>query len=239
MPMIDPFPQAPAATAERPLLGLTVLLVEDSRFASEAMRLLCLRSGARIRRAGSLHNARRHLRVYRPNVVIADLGLPDGSGIELIVELGQARPRVEVLLAISGHPESEAPALGAGADGFIAKPIARLAEFQTAVLRHLPAERRPGGPRPLPEDEIAPDRVALRDDLALAAQLMGAEWPADRDIAYVAQFLTGVARSAGDAPLAAAVERLAAARREGAAGLPALARLAALVDERLAAPTPL
>ncbi|NQZ71900.1 MAG: response regulator, partial [Dinoroseobacter sp.] len=43
--------------AGRPLLGLRLLLVEDSRFAAEAVRLMCLKSGARLRRADSIATA--------------------------------------------------------------------------------------------------------------------------------------------------------------------------------------
>ncbi|TMV53287.1 response regulator, partial [Thioclava sp. BHET1] len=60
----------PSPTPERPLLGLTCLAVEDSRFACEALRLLCQHSGARLRRADCLAAAHRHLRVYRPDVLI-------------------------------------------------------------------------------------------------------------------------------------------------------------------------
>ena len=105
MDSLDDFMQTRPPTTARPLLGLTVLVVEDSRFASEAMRLLCLRSGARIRRADCLHHAHRHLRVYRPSVVIIDIGLPDGSGLDLIRDLAAATPRVDVLLGSSADDD--------------------------------------------------------------------------------------------------------------------------------------
>ena len=120
----DPFsPNLPAPTANRPLLGLTVLVIEDSKFACEAMRLLCLRSGARIRRADSLRSARRHLQVYRPSVAIIDLGLPDGSGEDLIKDLVEDTSRPLIVLGTSGDPHSRDTAMTAGADGFLAKPI--------------------------------------------------------------------------------------------------------------------
>ena len=93
-------------------LGLTVLVVEDSRFACEALRLLCMRSGARIRRADTLRAAYRHFRVYRPTVVVVDLGLPDGNGIDLIAELDESPSRVEGILAISGDAHREEEATG-------------------------------------------------------------------------------------------------------------------------------
>jgi len=233
MDTLDDFLMTRPATAARPLLGLTVLVVEDSRFASEALRLLCLRSGARIRRADSLFHARRHLRVYRPGAVIIDVGLPDGSGADLIAELAAASPRVDVLLGMSGDPGAEDLALAAGADGFLAKPIARLAAFQAALLAHLPADRHPPGPRGLSDDRVEPDVIAYRDDLAMAADALTGE-DEGHVVDYLTQFLGGVARSAGDAPLTEAVSAVAATRAAGRPLRPEMARLAAMVQARLA-----
>ncbi|MGR3759974.1 response regulator [Roseobacteraceae bacterium NS-SX3] len=216
----------------RPLLGLTILVIEDSRFACEAMRLLCLRSGARIRRADCLKSARRHLQVYRPSAVIVDLGLPDGSGTDLIAELAAATPRVSVILGTSGNDAGEAAALAAGADGFLAKPVTSLAAFQEAVLSCLPADRQLTGPRELSDETIHPDVLAFQDDMAHAAEMLS-DAREDKALDYVAQFLGGVARSAGDSPLADAAARLAAARTDGRPVASDAAVIAGLVQERL------
>lgn len=221
-----------APTSTRPLLGLTILVVEDSRFACEAMRLLCLRSGARIRRADCLASARRHLQVYRPSVIIVDLGLPDGSGLDLIEGLNRLTPRIGVILATSGDDGTEAQAMTAGADGFLAKPVTRVASFQSMILARMPADRQPAGPRLLTEDEIRPDALAYRDDMVHAADLLG-EGQDDRVLDYVAQFIGGVARSADDSQLERAAITLAETRRAGAPTRAEVARLAGLVQNRL------
>lgn len=225
-------PREHAPTPSRPLLGLTVLVVEDSRFASEAMRLLCLKSGARMRRADCIRSARRHLQVYRPSVVIVDLGLPDGSGLDLIRDLAAASPRVSVLLASSGDDGAEGAAIEAGADGFIAKPLRNLTGFQRAVLEHLPKERRPNGPRVASLDEIMPDLIAYRDDMAHMAEVLG-DGSDEQIVDYVAQFLHGVARSADDTPLLQAVNALREDRARGQAVGSGLAKVAGMVQERI------
>jgi len=228
----DSFITTRTPTASRPLLGLTVLLVEDSRFASEAMRLLCLRSGARIRRADCLRSARRHLQVYRPSVVVIDLGLPDGSGADLIIELANATPRVGAILGISGDDNSEQIALAAGADGFLAKPITNLATFQEAILAHIPVDHQPNGPRELNNEDIHPDPIAYRDDMSHVADILG-DHHDGRTIDYIAQFITGVARSAHDEALEAAGIALATARSNGRSARSDIARIAGLVQERI------
>ncbi|MGB0799092.1 MAG: response regulator [Planktomarina sp.] len=217
-------------TAKRPLLGLTVLLVEDSQTACEAMRLMCLRSGARIRRADCLESARRHLRVYRPNVVISDMGLPDGSGAELIRDLDTATPRVEAVIGLSADPLQEGVAIDAGANGFIEKPLGSIAAFQSAVLKFLPSGHQPFGPRAVNNEEVQADPIALQEDLALAQNLLtGGEQTADTKT-YLATFLSGVASTANDTELAEVAANFAKAR---AMVGPEKAKLQALLNERL------
>lgn len=223
-------PQSP--TPERPLLGITALIVEDSRFASEALRLLCLRSGARIRRADNLAHARKHLRVYRPNVVIIDLGLPDGSGAELIEELAQSSARVDVLLGMSGDTGAESLARAAGADGFIAKPIANLGEFQEIILSAMPATARPAGIYPVSNENISPDPIALQDDFVHISDLMTLN-KGDDMLDYIAQFLAGIARTADDSELIDAASSLASHREQGLPFGSDVARITGLVHDRI------
>ncbi|HCP81851.1 MAG TPA: response regulator [Octadecabacter sp.] len=238
MDSLDDFMQMRPPTAARPLLGLTVLVVEDSRFASEAMRLLCLRSGARIRRADSLFHAQRHLAVYRPSVAIVDLGLPDGSGVDLIRDLTQGASRVEVVIGTSGDPDGERLAIKAGADGFMPKPVSSIGYFQSKVLEHLPPDRQPKGLRSLNDEIVIPDEVALRDDLEAAAVVLE-DANDQRALRYLTQFLGGVARSVADTPLEREMDTLAKLQTSGEAVQSQVARVAAMVQDRIARTSPI
>ena len=199
-----PLPQPPVSVL--PLQGLTVLAVEDSRFASDALRLFCHRSGARLRRVETLRAAYAHLRVYRPDVMLVDLGLPDGRGDALICDLALQRPHGPVVIGISGDPSAQAIAMMAGAHGFIEKPFPSLALFQGEILRHLPDRADRSSPMANATTPTA-DPLALRDDLEHAAGLVRLH-PQAGQRRYLAGFVAGLARAAGDPALIAAATSL-------------------------------
>ena len=227
-----------------PWRGLTLLAVEDSRFAAEALRLMCRKLGLRLRRAEDLRSTHLHLQLYRPDAVLIDLGLPDGRGEALIRDLAESPWRPRAVLATSGDPAGRATALAAGADGFIDKPLESFAAFRAALTRVLPelSDPAPFAAPPFvspslssaqvapPEESIAPDLLALRDDLAHAVQVLR-----DRSDAegrrYLAGFLTGVARHAHDPALAEAAEAAGMAPLDQASQ-----RLEGMLARRLSAP---
>ena len=224
--MTDPFARI-RPTAHQPLLGLSILLVEDSQVAGEAIRVMCLRSGARLRRASSLAAAERHLRTWAPRVVIVDIGLPDGSGAGLIRRLDAAHPRVEALIGLSGDPDMDALARNAGADGFLAKPLGSLGVLQEGILRCLPPESRPARPRAVDTVGVPADEAALLSDLVRAAALLDSRFDALSED-YLSRFLAGVAATVGDRELVGAADDL----RTPTPG--ARARLAGMLGERMA-----
>lgn len=211
-----------------PLQGLTILTVEDSRFACEALRLLCQRAGGRLRRADSLAAAHAHLRVYRPDVVIIDLGLPDGPGEALIRALVMsATRRPAVVLGTSGDPAGRLSALAAGADGFLEKPLRGMSALCDTLRRFFPVPE-PGWAG-VSQAALFPDPLALRDDLAHAAEAL-AEAPDPARRHYISGFVAGIARHAQDAALAQA------ASRAGQDQSTDLQELRSLIDSRLAGP---
>ena len=195
-----------AAAPALPLRGLTVLAVEDSRFASEALRLMCQRSGARLRRADSLAVATSHLGIYRPDVVIVDLGLPDGRGEDLIRALsGAGGP---VILGMSGDEDGAARAMAAGSTGFLGKPLPDLAGFQAVILSQLGDRHLRGAPF---EGEITPDPLALCDDLRRAEAALSGEQAAAHMREWLRGFLSGLAMQTGDTALKSAAEAISRA----------------------------
>jgi DNA-binding NarL/FixJ family response regulator len=116
---------------------IRVLLVEDHPDYRDLMEdLLSSQSDFKlVAQAGSLAEARNHAARFEFDVVVLDLGLPDGNGVDLIADLRQANPDVAVLiLSASLDAASFERATDVDADEIIDK-LAPLDEVLDAVRR--------------------------------------------------------------------------------------------------------
>ena len=101
-----------------------ILLVEDEVQIRRFVRAALEHEGHRVLESGTLKEGAAQFHAMKPQLVILDLGLPDGDGIGLIRELrAQADAPVLVLSARSAEREKIC-ALDAGADDFLTKPFA-------------------------------------------------------------------------------------------------------------------
>jgi two-component system response regulator AtoC len=110
------------------------LIVDDDPDVVEWLETVARMEDFTIARAHSLREARIELGRQRPDVLLTDLRLPDGEGIELVREL--ERPDATEVIVVTGHAtvDSAVAALRAGATDYLVKP-AELERVQ-AVLRH-------------------------------------------------------------------------------------------------------
>lgn len=121
-----------------------ILLVEDELPVQRFIHAALTAAGYRIVVANTLHSARAHSGGHRPDLILLDLGLPDGDGLELLTTLRPDNRTPIVILSARGDERAKVFALDAGADDYLTKPFSvpeLLARIRVA-LRHAvaPAE---------------------------------------------------------------------------------------------------
>lgn len=100
-----------------------VLLVDDDPEAIEWLSELIRSEGYTVAAVDSLKAARIHLTRSTPELILTDLMLPDGQGIELLADFG-SRP-APAIVVVTGYAsiESAIEAMRAGATDYLIKPL--------------------------------------------------------------------------------------------------------------------
>jgi len=119
-------------------VSLRVLVVEDDREIRSMMQSSLAVEGFEVQTAVSVSEASALLHHSLPDVLVLDLGLPDGDGLELVHEV-RKRHSLPILVVSARHQEAEKiRLLDAGADDYLTKPFSvgeLLARIRVA-LRH-------------------------------------------------------------------------------------------------------
>ena len=112
-----------APTERRPL---RLLVVDDHEIVRQGLvALLDRREGFEVvAQAGSVAEAIAESAKFEPDIVVMDVRLPDGTGIEACREIRAARPETRVIM-LTSYPDEEAvlSAIIAGASGYLLKQI--------------------------------------------------------------------------------------------------------------------
>jgi two-component system KDP operon response regulator KdpE len=117
--------------------GPHVLLVEDDEPTRSAVGANLRGHGYRVAEAGSVGDALRSWDTDRPDLILLDLGLPDGDGSTLIRRVRRESTTPILVLSARGLEHDKVGALDAGADDYVTKPfgLAELRSRMAAVLR--------------------------------------------------------------------------------------------------------
>jgi two-component system KDP operon response regulator KdpE len=118
---------------------INVLIVEDEHAISRFQRGALEGDGLRVFDAGTLQRGLIEAATRKPDLVILDLGLPDGDGIDFIREVRQWSQMPIIVLSARAEETDKIAALDAGADDYLSKPfgIGELqARLRVALRRH-------------------------------------------------------------------------------------------------------
>ena len=100
-----------------------ILIVEDEANIRRFVRIALEQEGMSVIEASTLAQARMDAATRRPDLMIVDLGLPDGDGKDLIRDLRSWVYSPILVLSAREREEEKVAALNAGADDYLVKPF--------------------------------------------------------------------------------------------------------------------
>ncbi|AXC50854.1 response regulator [Paracoccus suum] len=138
----------------------TVLIADDDRTIRTVLTKALTRAGCRVHATGSLAQLVRWVEESRPDLVITDVVMPDGNGIDLIPALHRARPDLPVIVISAQNTIVTAVrAQGANAFDYLPKPF----DLPELMARARAALERRGRARPAADAPAGSDEVAGAD----------------------------------------------------------------------------
>ena len=131
----------------------TILLVEDERAITEPLAEALEREGFVTSLAGTAAEAMEKAANPAPDLVLLDIGLPDGSGLDVCRELRRRSEVPIIMLTARGAESDRVAGLELGADDYIVKPFSA-----REVMARVRAVLRRTGPAAAGDDS---DRVQI------------------------------------------------------------------------------
>jgi len=101
-----------------------ILIVDDEQEIVELLEDLLLQKGYEVAKAYNLTEARAQIKAFKPSLMLLDIKLPDGDGIDFLKEINTKHEKLDVIM-ITGLADKEIAldALKNGASDYITKPI--------------------------------------------------------------------------------------------------------------------
>lgn len=117
-----------------------VLIIEDEKEIRRFVRMALQAEGLEVHEADTFHRGLIDAGTRRPDLIVLDLGLPDGDGIDLIRDVRSWSEVPIIVLSARGAESDKILALDTGADDYLVKPFGTgelLARVRAMLRRHV------------------------------------------------------------------------------------------------------
>ena len=118
--------------------AVVVLLIEDEPQMRRFLRAALENGSYQLVEAGTAREGLAHAAGRNPDIILLDLGLPDGDGIDVTRRIRESSSRPIIVLSARGREADKVAALDAGADDYLTKPfgVEELLARMRVALRH-------------------------------------------------------------------------------------------------------